>query len=59
MNNREEIFYTVDEVAVMLKVSRPTAYRIIRQLNDELKAEGYITIAGRVPKKYFSEKMYC
>ena len=54
-----EMFFTVEDVSKIMKVSSQTAYRIIRQLNDELKAEGYITIAGRVPKKYFSEKMYC
>lgn len=52
-------FYTADDIAQMLKVSRPTAYRIIRELNDELTSKGYIIISGRVPKKYFDEKFYC
>lgn len=52
-------FYTADDIAQMLMVSRPTAYRIIRGLNDELANKGYIIISGRVPKKYFEEKFYC
>ncbi len=52
-------FYTADDIAQMLMVSRPTAYRIIRGLNDELASKGYIIISGRVPKKYFDEKFYC
>lgn len=52
-------FYTADDIAQMLMVSRPTAYRIIRGLNDELASKGYIIISGRVPKKYFEEKFYC
>lgn len=52
-------FYTADDIAQMLMVSRPTAYRIIKGLNDELASKGYIIISGRVPKKYFEEKFYC
>ena len=53
------IFYTADDIATILTVSRPTAYRIIKMLNDELKNKGYIVISGRVPKRYFNEKFYC
>ena len=54
-----KIFYDADDSAEMLNVSKPTAYRIIKKLNSELIEKGYITISGRVPKKYFDEKMYC
>lgn len=39
-------------------MSKPRAYKLIRQLNDELKAKGYITIAGRVNRQYFNERLY-
>lgn len=54
-----KLFYNADDISSMLAVSRPTAYRIIRNLNDELVTKGYITVSGRVPKKYFEEKFYC
>ena len=54
-----EIFMKVDEVAEELGVSVPYAYRIIRQLNDELRKQGCITIAGRIDRKFFHEKFYC
>ncbi len=54
----EKIFYGADDIATLLSVSRPTAYRIIKKLNDELKNKGYIVIAGRVPVKFFMEKFY-
>lgn len=54
-----KVFYTADDVAELLTISRPTAYRIIRKLNDELAEKGFIIISGRVPKKYFDEKFYC
>ncbi|KOY64171.1 hypothetical protein, partial [Clostridium sporogenes] len=38
--------------------SKSKAYKIVASLNKELKKMGYITVAGRVPKKYFEEKYY-
>ena len=35
------------------------AYQIMRKINRELEAEGYETIAGRVPRRRFCEKFYC
>lgn len=46
----------VNEVAETLGCSTNLAYKIIRQLNAELKKKGYITIAGRVPRNYFEER---
>ena len=37
-------FLTAADVAEILNVSRSTAYRIIRRLNDELKKAGKITV---------------
>lgn len=51
-------FYTAQEVAEMLDVSPATAYKIIKGLNAELKAQGYIVINGRVPIAYFDQKCY-
>lgn len=42
-------FITAAEVEKALGVSRSKAYQIIRTLNKELKAMGYITIAGKCP----------
>ena len=52
-------FYSADDVASMLSVSKPTAYRIIKRLNDELSDKGFIVVSGRVPRRYFDEKFYC
>ncbi len=56
--NESKQFLRAAEVAKMLDISLAMAYRIIRQLNDELKAEGYITVAGRVNRKYLEKKIY-
>ena len=54
----ETRFMNAKTVADFMGVSLPTAYKIIRQLNMELKAQGYIVISGKVPTKYFEKKFY-
>ena len=49
-------FMRVDEVAKELGISKSYAYKIVQQLNEELKAQGFITISGRVNKQYFRER---
>lgn len=53
-----QMFMRVDEVAEELGVSKPYAYRLIRDLNEELKKAGCITISGRIDRKFFYEKFY-
>ena len=47
-----------EEVARELEVSKPYAYKLIRQLNEELKSKGFITVSGRVNRDYFNERLY-
>lgn len=54
----ESIYYTVEEVQELMNVSKPYAYKVIQQLNKEMSDKGYITVAGKVNKKYFNEKSY-
>ena len=54
----ENKFIRADDVAQELSVSKPYAYKLIRKLNEELKAQGFITIAGRVNRQYFYERLY-
>ncbi len=51
-------FIRADEVAKELGVSRSYAYKLIKQLNEELRKKGNITVAGRVSRRYFDEKLY-
>lgn len=52
------IFMKAEEVQEFLGVSRTESYRIIKRLNEELKANGYMVISGRVSRKYLEEKVY-
>jgi hypothetical protein len=53
-----QMFMRVAEVANELGVSEPYAYKLIRELNEELKKTGCLTISGRIDRKYFYEKFY-
>lgn len=45
------------EVQEITGVSQSKGYEIIRRLNDELKKQGYLTLHGKVPRKYFYKRM--
>ena len=49
-------FMRVEEVAQELDVSVSYAYRIIQRLNAEMRENGYLTISGRINRKYFMER---
>lgn len=51
-------FYTVKDVMRILQVKQTKAYKIIRELNEELEQRGYIVVSGKVSKRYFYEKVY-
>ena len=53
-----QIFMRVNEVAEELGVSVPYAYKLIRQMNEELAKTGCITISGRIDRMFFHEKFY-
>ena len=55
---KEKNFLTASDVAEFMGISIPMAYKVIRRLNDELKAQGYITISGKVSRPYFEKKIY-
>lgn len=54
----KEIFMRADEVAEELGVSVSYAYKVIREMNKELKKTGCFTIAGRIDRKFFYDKFY-
>ena len=51
-------FLNASDVASFMGISVPMAYKIIRRLNDELSAQGFITVAGKVSRCYFEKKVY-
>ncbi len=54
----KSLYFTANEISEMLGISRAKAYRIVKELNEELAANNYIVIPGRIPRKFFGEKYY-
>ncbi len=48
---------TVENVVELCKVSKNTAYKLMRDINNELREQGYIVIRGRVNKNYLLKKL--
>ena len=55
---KEKMYLRAEDVANYMEISVPMAYKIIRKLNDELTAQGYLVVAGRVSRRYFEQKIY-
>lgn len=51
-------YINAEEVARILDISVPNAYGRIKEMNNELSANGYQIVAGRVPIAYFRKKYY-
>ena len=53
---KDSIFYGRDEVAEILGYKIGKAYKVIRELNAELEAQGYLIRPGKISRKYFDER---
>ena len=51
-------YITARELQTIMGISRGKAYEIIRVCNKELKEQGFITIAGKLPVAYLEKKCY-
>lgn len=51
-------FFNADDVSTYMDISKTLAYKIIRELNNELKSKGYLTVCGKVNRQYFEQKIY-
>ena len=55
--SEEKIFMRVEEVAETLGIAKSHAYKIVHQLNKEMAQMGYITVSGRINRKYFMKRL--
>ena len=55
MNKRT---YGAEELSELLGISKSKAYQHIKQMNDELKAKGYLIVRGRVPIEYAEQRFF-
>lgn len=57
--NNQCMFITADEIRKLMGVSRAYAYKLIKQLNAELEAKGFIVVSGKTNRQYFNARLYC
>ena len=50
-------YLTAKEISEAMGVSESKAYGI-RELNKELRTEGYLTVSGKVPVAFFKKKYF-
>lgn len=54
----EKQFYTAQDLKNLLMVSESKAYGLIRQMNDELQDQGFLTVRGRIPVAYVEKRFF-
>ena len=55
---QNKLFLKAADICELLEVKQTSAYEIIGNLNKELEAQGYLTLRGKVPTKYFVKRFY-
>ena len=55
---KTDVFISAEEIKEIVGISKSKAYSLIQELNAELKEKGYLTVTGRVSRKYFEERFY-
>ena len=49
-------YLRAENVAEIMGIAKAYAYKIMRKLNAELDEQGYITVSGRINRKYVMER---
>lgn len=53
-----KFYVTAEELSEAYGICLSKAYKLIRQLNAELEAKGFIIVQGKVPRRYVEERVY-
>ncbi len=54
----DKIFISAKELSEIMDISLGHAYKLIKQMNNELKQSGYLVVAGKVPIAFFKKKFF-
>ena len=55
---QNKLFLKAADICELLEVKQTSVYEIIGNLNKELEEQGYLTLRGKVPTKYFVKRFY-
>ena len=54
---KDELYIDKDQLMALTGIGKKKAYQIIRQVNAELEAAGYLVIKGRCPRKHLFKRL--
>lgn len=57
IHTNQDYYINAKQVQSICGVSETKSYLIIKELNDELKEQGFITIRGKVLRSYFNKRI--
>ena len=55
---KKNYMMNANDVAEELGFSKGHAYKMIRKLNEELEASGYIVVSGKIPRAFWEKKFF-
>ncbi len=54
---KQDYYVTCDEAQRITGYARNKTYRLLKTMNRELEAKGYLTVHGSVPRSYFFARL--
>lgn len=54
---QDQLYIDKEQLMELIGVGPKKAYQLIRQVNQELEAAGYIVIKGRCPRKHILKRL--
>ena len=54
----DELLMNAEEVAKVMRIAKSTAYKVIQRMNAELEEKGFLTIGGKIDRKFFYDHFY-
>lgn len=57
VRQKEKKFLSATDISNLIGCSESYAYNVIRQLNEEMKANNYIVFRGKINAKYFYQRV--
>ena len=58
MESVEKVFMSAEEVAEAMNISKAYAYKVIQRMNKKLEQKGFLTMQGRIDRKFFCDQFY-
>ena len=58
LNPENKLFLNANDVAKMMNISKSSAYKIIKSLNEQLRKDGFITLPGKINRIYLNQHIY-